>query len=134
MRFLMNRAALESIVKKLYDKYLIPLFIFDEKQQVVIPRNSFITDKQVAEHFFLTSQSTELDVVTFFEGDDFFFSSFTCDLPDSSIGNVLIGPCGILGTNKRSFPFQDMITLLGSITRKKVENLLSLSLNCFTRS
>lgn len=102
----MNRAALESIVKKLYDKYLIPLFIFDEKQQVVIPRNSFITDKQVAEHFFLTSQSTELDVVTFFEGDDFFFSSFTCDLPDSSIGNVLIGPCGILGTNKRSFPFQ----------------------------
>ena len=68
----MNRAALESIVKKLYDKYLIPLFIFDEKQQVVIPRNSFITDKKVAEHFFLTSQSTELDVVTFFEGDDFF--------------------------------------------------------------
>ena len=68
----MNREELESIVKKLYDKYLIPLFIFDEKQQVVIPRNSFITDKQVAEHFFLTSQSTELDVVMFFEGDDFF--------------------------------------------------------------
>ena len=42
----------------------------------------------------------------FFEGDDFFFSSFTCDLPDSSIGNVLIGPCGILGTTQRSFPFQ----------------------------
>ncbi|MUO33535.1 AraC family transcriptional regulator [Enterococcus gallinarum] len=102
----MNRAALESIVKKFYDKYLIPLFIFDEKQQVVIPRNSFITDKQVAEHFFLTSQSNELDVVTFFEEGDFFFSSFTCVLPDSSIGNVLIGPCGILGTNKRAFPFQ----------------------------
>lgn len=29
----MNRAALESIVKKLYDKYLIPLFIFDENSK-----------------------------------------------------------------------------------------------------
>lgn len=109
----MNQAALESIVKKLYDKYLIPLFIFNEKQQVVIPRDSFVTDKQVAERFFLSSKSKEFDVVTFFEEGDFLFSSFTCDLPDASIGNVLIGPCGILGTSKRFFPFQDYDYIAG---------------------
>lgn len=102
--------ALALILKQLYHKYLIPFFILDENNNILIPEHSDWTGDYLDHHYL---NSAPEDIVHFFEEPHYFFCNFKCELPNYDTCRVLIGPCGILGTKKSTFTFHDHDYLAG---------------------
>lgn len=106
----MNYEALLLISKQLYNKYLIPFILINNKNKIIIPHN--IDYQEGYLHSPYLQHSTK-DMITFFEDTDHFFSNFYTDLEEYKDCKVFVGPCGILGTVTDSYNFQNHDYLAG---------------------
>ncbi|WP_430611730.1 helix-turn-helix transcriptional regulator [Enterococcus sp. DIV0876] len=102
--------ALALILKRLYHKYLIPLFVIDDTGHIIIPQHSDWTIDYLNQDD-LTFPSNQM--VFFYEDRDFFFCTFHCTFAHHKHCQVLVGPCGVLGTRSDTFTFHDHDYLAG---------------------
>lgn len=106
----MEFEALSLILKRLYHKYLIPLFVINDEGHIIIPQNSDWTVDYLNQDYL---KRPPKNTVLFYEDRNYFFGSFTCDLANNKNCQVLVGPCGILGTRSDTFTFHNHDYLAG---------------------
>jgi len=100
----MEYEALLTVAKKLYDKFLIPFAIINSKDEIIFPEGINRPECYLRSEYLTKVDKTK---IIFYEHKNHFFSIFICDLQGAKDCRVLVGPCGILGSSKNTYRFQN---------------------------
>lgn len=101
----MKISVLETILDKLYEKYLIPMVLVNEDYDVVHPKIDWNVNH--LSNTFLTNLSHyKINLVNNFK---FMFGSFSFKSESGKNYQLLVGPCGLIGTDSETYSFQGHI-------------------------